>query len=53
MKRMWESAAEIFVLQVALASATFFPNRERCLKVGNFLPPIKSKKLIPVFFNEF
>ena len=47
----WKSVAEIFLLQVALGSATLFPHRSRCLRTGNFSPPIKSKNLF-FFFSS-
>lgn len=43
MKGSWKSVAEIFLLQIALGSATLSPHRSRCLRIGNFSPPIKSK----------
>ena len=51
MKGSWKSVAEIFLLQVALGSATLSPHRSRCLRTGNFSPPIKSKNLF--FFLTF
>ena len=47
----WKSVAEIFLLQVALGSATLSPHRSRCLRTGNFSPPIKSKNLF-FFFSS-
>ena len=51
MKGSWKSVAEIFLLQVALGSATLSPHRSRCLRIGNFSPPIKSKSLF-FFFSS-
>lgn len=50
MKGSWKSVAEIFLLQVALGSATFSPHRSRCLRTGNFSPPIQSKNITFLLF---